>query len=345
MDSQLDQLLSSIGRPALCKSVLPTLLYCIADIAFALRTSHNVALAGAANAFGDDQLNVDVAAENLVRDALAKCLAVVAASSEEDPVERPVQHSQGQGQTAEAASSEQYTVAFDPLDGSSIIAPNWTVGTIIGIWDGASALHQPPAERQVAAVLGVYGPRTTAIVAIRVPGAEPACLEVGIGEQDFQFQVVRSRVRFADPPFTTRYFAPANLRAAAESPSYMRLITQYVERKYTLRYSGGLVPDVVHALVKGHGVYVSPVTAASRAKLRRLYELCPIALVVDCAGGKAIDPANGEEILNRPLESCDDRAGLVCGTADEVDEVKRELLGASLEHGSRAVAKTPGSAV
>lgn len=333
MDSQLDQLLSPVGRPALCKSVLPTLLYCIADIASTLRSAHNVALAGTANVFGDDQLNVDVAAENLVRDALAKCPAVVAASSEEDPVERPVQHSQdlGQGQTAEGVSSEQYTVAFDPLDGSSIIASNWTVGTIIGIWDGTSALHQPPAERQVAAILGVFGPRTTAIVALRVPGAEPVCFEVGIGEQDFQFPVIRSTVRFADPPFTTRYFAPANLRAAAESPSYMRLITQYVEKKYTLRYSGGLVPDVVHALVKGHGVYVSPVTAASRAKLRRLYELCPIALVVECAGGRAIDPVDGEEILFRPLESCDDRAGLVCGTADEVDEVKRKLLGASLE--------------
>ncbi|PNY29453.1 Sedoheptulose-1,7-bisphosphatase [Tolypocladium capitatum] len=331
MDRQLDQLLSSAGRPALCQSVLPALLGCIADIARTLRTSHTVALAGTANAFGDDQLNVDVAAEKLVRDALAKCPAVVAASSEEDPAERPVRHSRDAGQTAEEASSEQYTVAFDPLDGSSIIAPNWTVGTIVGIWDGASALRQPPAERQVAAVLGVYGPRTTAIVALRVPGAEAACLEVGIGDQDFRFHVIRSRVRFADPPFATRYFAPANLRAAAESPSYMRLITQYVGKKYTLRYSGGLVPDVVHALAKGHGVYVSPVTAASRAKLRRLYELCPIALVVECAGGRAIDPVDGEEILARPLEGCDDRAGLVCGTTDEVDEVKRELLGASLE--------------
>ena len=335
MDSQLEPLLSSIRRPALCESVLPTLLRCIADIASTLRSAHNVALAGTANAFGDDQLNVDVAAENLVRDALARCPAVVAASSEEDPVERPVEHARdpGQGQTAGEVASEQYTVAFDPLDGSSIIASNWTVGTIIGIWDGASALNQPPAEKQVAAVLGVFGPRTTAVVALRVPDSNPVCFEVEVGEQDLQFPVIRSSLRFADPPFTTRYFAPANLRAAAESPEYMRLITRYVEEKYTLRYSGGLVPDIVHALVKGHGVYISPVTAASRAKLRRLYELCPIALIVECAGGRAIDPIDGQEVLARPLESCDDRAGLICGTSDEVEEVKRALLGASLESG------------
>jgi sedoheptulose-bisphosphatase len=140
-------------------------------------------------------------------------------------------------------------------------------------------------------------------------------------------EFLRSNVRFADPPFKTRYFAPANLRAAAESEAYMRLITKYVQDKYTLRYSGGLVPDLVHALVKGHGVYVSPVTGASEAKLRRLYELFPIALVVECAGGKAIDPSDGEDILTRSLEHCDERAGLICGVTEEVDIAKKALLG------------------
>ncbi len=107
----------------------------------------------------------------------------------------------------------------------------------------------------------------------------------------------------------------------------MRLIAHYVREKYTLRYSGGLVPDVVHALVKGHGVYVSPVTDASQAKLRRLYELAPIALIVECAGGSAIDPVDGRKILERPIEDCDERAGLVCGTVEEVEFVRRYFMG------------------
>jgi sedoheptulose-bisphosphatase len=106
----------------------------------------------------------------------------------------------------------------------------------------------------------------------------------------------------------------------------MSLISYYIENRYNLRYSGGLVPDIVHALVKGHGVYMNPVTGTSKAKLRRLYELFPIALIMECAGGKAVDPANGEDILARPLQNCDERAGLICGTAEEVDIVKQKLL-------------------
>ncbi|KAJ6440849.1 sedoheptulose- -bisphosphatase protein [Purpureocillium lavendulum] len=325
MDIQFEQLLPALGaRQALCKSVLPELLGCIADIAYALRKSDHVALAGTANAFGDDQLNVDVVAENLLRASLSRCPAVATASSEEDPAERPV------NPATSPEPSEEYTVAFDPLDGSSIIGPNWTVGTIIGIWDGPSALRQPPAEKMVAAVLGVYGPRTTAFVAVRLPGFEPVCLEIAMGIDGVRSStIIRPAVRLAEPPFKTRYFAPANLRAAAECPSYMRLIAHFVNSKYTLRYSGGLVPDLVHALVKGHGVYVSPVTATSRAKLRRLYELCPVALVIECAGGRAIDPATGEDVLAQPLESCDDRAGLLCGTSSEVNLARDFLIGAS----------------
>lgn len=321
MNQHLENLLLPHGRTELCKSVLPALLDSISGIADSLCQAQHVSLAGTTNAFGDGQLNVDILAENILREALAKCPAVATASSEEEPVERAA----GDNKSTEAAStSEQYTVAFDPLDGSSIIAPNWTVGTIIGIWDGGSALNQNPATKQIASILGVYGPRTTAIIALNLPNGDRQCIEIGIGNPH---QIIRPDVRLAEPPFKTRYFAPANLRAAAENKKYMDLVTEYVSKKYTLRYSGGLVPDVVHALVKGHGVYVSPVTKASDAKLRRLYELFPIALVIESAGGKAIDPANGEDILARSVEDCDERAGLICGTAEEVKSVKRALLG------------------
>lgn len=104
----------------------------------------------------------------------------------------------------------------------------------------------------------------------------------------------------------------------------MHLIRHYMDHKYTLRYSGGLVPDVVHALAKGHSVYVSPVTPASGAKLRRLYELCPVALVVECAGGKAVDPASGQRILFQPVESATTEPAW-SSTAEEVGFVTREL--------------------
>lgn len=238
-------------------------------------------------------------------------------------MERPVQHDD---ESSTNETGEKYTVAFDPLDGSSIIAPNWSVGTIIGIWEGDSALSQLPSEKQVASILGIYGPRTTAIVAIRTPVTEAVCFEIGLSDDGVQSsEMIRASVRLASPPFKTRYFAPANLRAAADDEKYMKLVTHFIQSKYTLRYSGGLVPDVVHALVKGHGIYLSPVTAQSKAKLRKLFELFPIALIVESAGGKAIDPSTGKDILIGGIAECDERGGLVCGNAEDVDHARREL--------------------
>lgn len=319
LEAHLSSLLPT-ARPILRQKVLPQLLHSISEIASTLRNSATVSQVGTANAFGDDQLNVDVLAEDILRKTISECDAIVTASSEEDPVElsKPTP-------PTTSSSEEIYTLAFDPLDGSSIIAPNWSVGTIIGIWDGPSALHQRPETAQIAAMLGVFGPRTTALVALRIPDAcEATCFEVGYGTAGLQ--VVRANVQLTSPPFKTRYFAPANLRAAAEDAKYMALVSRFITEKYTLRYSGGLVPDVVHALVKGHGVYVSPVTKQSTAKLRRLYELAPVALIVECAGGDAIDAGTGRRILETEVRDTDERGGLICGTREDVEIVRKALL-------------------
>jgi len=320
LTSHLNSHVSS-SYPQLRDSVLPSLLSSIHAIAGHLRTSPSVTQVGTANAFGDDQLNVDVLAEEAIRKTIASCPAIVTASSEEDPIEKSALPSSEANKT-----KEQYTLAFDPLDGSSIIAPNWSVGTIVGIWDGPSALHQNPDEAQIASILGVLGPRTTAIVALRLPGSKSTCFEVGYSD-DGTMEVIRKDIKLSTPPFKTRYFAPANMRAAAESPAYLSLINSFITQKYTLRYSGGLVPDVVHALVKGHGVYISPVTAQSKAKLRRLYELAPIALILECAGGMALDSATGKRVLETSVEDTDERGGLICGNVEEVEAVKKALLG------------------
>ncbi len=331
-DSIHDHLQAVLGpvayeqRSALCTSVLPTIISTLADISKALRAAHSVVAVGSTNTFGDEQLNVDVAAEELVRAALARCPSVVTASSEEDPIERAVAHTVA----VPKQQREVYSAAFDPLDGSSIIGPGWAVGTIIGVWDGPSALRQAPRERQVASILASYGSRNTALVALRIPGATvPAvCFEVGLGDDSsVPAALTRPEVRYATTESAkARYFAPANLRAASESPAYMALVQHYITERYTLRYSGGLVPDVVHAMYKGHGLYVSPVTAGSKAKLRRLFELCPVAMVVECAGGKAVDAADGSDVLGRVVEDINETGALACGNASEVDFAIQRLL-------------------
>ncbi|KAI8297268.1 MFS transporter prlL [Colletotrichum sp. SAR11_240] len=324
---QLQSVIPQEARKSLRDEVIPAILGAVSDIAKTLHASQHVSLAGTANAFGDDQLNVDVASENVMRAAIAECPTIHTASSEEDPVEKPARTLTNGKANDTPGSSEEYTVAFDPLDGSSIIAPNWTVGTIVGIWDGRTAVGQSPREKQIAAVMGVIGPRTTAIVALRIPGAEAACFEIGFGQNGVEdCEIIRTVVKLADGPFKTRYFAPANLRHAADDERYGALITRFIQKKYTLRYCGGLVPDIVHALVKGHGVYVMPVTPGTLPKLRFLYELYPIALIMEVAGGKAIDPSDGKPLLDKVSVDCDGRAGLICGTAEEVDIAKAALL-------------------
>ncbi|KAL2138690.1 hypothetical protein VTI28DRAFT_6363 [Corynascus sepedonium] len=312
-------------REVLITSVIPTLLQSITGVAEALRASCHVAAAGTANTFGDDQLNVDVTADNVIREALTRCPSIVTASSEEDPVERPVQHSQ-----PSQAGDEQYTLAFDPLDGSSIISANWTVGTIMSLWDGPTALNQDPATKQVGAILGVLGPRTTAIIALRIQSSDqlPTCFEVALDPSNSNWHVTRPALTLTP---RARNFAPANLRSAAEpgNAAYMKLIADHyiASRRLTLRYAGGLVPDITHALVAGQGVYLNPVTANNPAKLRRLYELCPIALVIECAGGAALDPVSEERVLAREMRDCGEKGGLVCGSAEEVEEAVARLAG------------------
>lgn len=325
-DTGLDAYLRDIiptSRPAL-STVINQLLHAVGQSGDYLRDAASVTQSQTGNAFGDVQLNVDLATEELIRQALSRCPSVITASSEEDHVERTVEHAEVAG-SAEGLGDEKYTVAFDPLDGSSIIGANWTVGAIIGVWEGETALGQIPREKQVVSILGVYGPRTTAIVAVRLPGSKPVCFEVAATSKSTNLS--NKSVAFSEGPFKTRYFAPANLRSAADSPRYAALVNHYLMNKYTLRYSGGLVPDVVHALVKGHGVYISPVTETSKAKLRRLFELCPVAMIVECAGGRAVGSEDGEDILGKVISNTEETGGLICGNVEDVDFAIKSLLG------------------
>ncbi|KAK0661635.1 putative Sedoheptulose-1,7-bisphosphatase [Cercophora samala] len=310
-------------RDSLLSSVIPSLLKSVSEIAKDLQNSHHVSAAGTSNTFGDDQLNVDVQAEAHIRHAITSCPTIVTASSEEDPVERPVVHT-----TPSSSPREKYTLAFDPLDGSSIIPSNWTVGAIIGLWDGPSALNSPPATAQFLSILGVFGPRTTAIITIRLPSRPSICLEAAFDNLTSTWEVTRPVLSLSTPDPKTKYFSPANLRSASDIPQYASLVSEYIAQAYTLRYSGGLVPDIVHALIKGHGVYLSPVSDRHKAKLRRLYELCPIALVVECAGGKAVEFEKGQgvDILAREIKETDERGGIVCGSGEAVVEAVVKLF-------------------
>ena len=116
-----------------------------------------------------------------------------------------------------------------------------------------------------------------------------------------------------------KIFAPANMRAAQDLPGYKALLDHYMADKYTLRYSGGLVPDVYQQFTKNQGVFSNPTSEASPAKLRLAFEAAPFALLVEKAGGKTSDGVTGGSVLDVVITAVDQRTPLCIGSAKEVD--------------------------
>lgn len=250
---------------------------------------------GTQNSFGEDQLAMDVAAENILQSALKSCPFVAAFSSEElDHLE--VLREDG-----------KYSAYYDPLDGSSLVNVNMSVGTIIGIYEGAEVMGRT-ARDQVAALYAVYGPRTTLM------------LTTGNGVYEFilvdgAWEVSEETVQLKGDK---KYFAPGNLRACKLRQDYADLVQWYVQEQYTLRYSGGMVPDINHILKKGSGVFMYPgMPGAEDGKLRLLYECGPMAMLMEQAGGAA---TNGDAaILDIEISSLTQRSPIFIGQSDEVE--------------------------
>merc|ERR1712157_49511 len=116
-----------------------------------------------------------------------------------------------------------------------------------------------------------------------------------------------------------KIFSPANLRAAQDVPGYKKLVDHYMLDRYTLRYSGGLVPDVYQQFTKGQGIFTNPTSKSSPAKLRIAFEAAPFGLLVEKAGGKTSDGVTGGSILDVKIEAVDQRTPLCIGSANEVD--------------------------
>ena len=105
-------------------------------------------------------------------------------------------------------------------------------------------------------------------------------------------------------------FAPGNLRATQDNTKYGDLVNYWIKNKYTLRYSGGLVPDVYHILIKGQGVLANASSRSAKAKLRLLFEAAPIALIVEAGGGQscvcsseAEEPMDPVSLLDVPISN------------------------------------------
>merc|ERR1719217_1896377 len=117
------------------------------------------------------------------------------------------------------------------------------------------------------------------------------------------------------------------MRAAKEVDGYRKLIDHYMDKKFTLRYTGGLVPDVYQQFTKEQGVCSNPTSEGSPAKLRLAFEAAPFGLLVEKAGGKTSDGVTGGSILDVQINAVDQRTPLCIGSANEVDRFNATVLG------------------
>ena len=315
----LDKVLNAKCKDEGVRKVIVEMLDACGEITEALRSAL-VTVEGSANTFGDAQLSVDVIADEIMWEVAKGCEVVAYGASEEEP------------EIVKCNPKGEYTICWDPLDGSSIVDNNWAVGTIIGVWGsksgkGDDGLLGATGRDQVTSLVALYGPRTTVAVALDdgVYEFSYGCTPEGCMLEDGTYEpwiCSRAKIEVAKD---CRIFSPANLRAAKEVAGYKRLVEHYMDDKYTLRYSGGLVPDIYQQFTKNQGVFANPTSDSSPAKLRLAFEAAPFGLLVEKAGGKTSDGVTGGSILDVEITAVDQRTALCIGSANEVDRFNEYL--------------------
>lgn len=270
----------------------------------AVRTG-DLGVAGTSNLYGEEQLALDVLSDRILRKRLMYSGVVCNIASEEmDEIFQVTSNPLG-----------MFSVAYDPLDGSSLVDVNLAVGTIVGIYQGDNLLQ--PGRNMVGAMYILYGPRVSMVYS------------VGKGVYEFtmnhlmEFTLTREKVQMKP---SGDIYSPGGLRKkyTPENEAYIR----YLEDKGSkLRYSGGFVPDINQILMKGKGIFMYPaLTDSPNGKLRLLFELNPMAYLIEQAGGAA---TNGcMPILDMVPEGLDQRAPIYIGCKEDVAKATEFLNGA-----------------
>lgn len=312
MEKTFVNFLEASGLDASLQSVLNEIVNVFPQVAKALKTSQ-LGYADTQNVYGEQQLKLDVYTNKLFVDALQKNEHVSSLASEE--LEEEI---------AGKAGEDGFSVGFDPLDGSSLVDVNLAVGSIFGVYKGKGFIGRKGSE-QVAALIAVYGPRLTFMISV---GGE--VLEFSYNDEQKEF-VQSGVIAVAEEK---KMFAPGNLRACSSEEWYVKLLEFWVRNEYTLRYSGGMVPDVNQILRKGGGVFTYPgYQEKPDGKLRLLYECAPMAYLMEKAGGAAMYGKVGEKgvageagqvakgrILDLPLQKLDQKTPIFLGSKKEVEK-------------------------
>ena len=273
--------------------------------------------AGEENIQGEDQQKLDVYANEVFIKNLVNREIVCGIASEEEDDFIAIQGNNKKNEN-------KYVVLMDPLDGSSNIDVNVSVGTIFSIYRRITPVGTPvtiedflqPGKNQVAAGYIVYG-TSTMIVYSTGHGVNGFTLNPAIGT----YYLSHPNMQFPDKGFIYSVNEGNYVHFPKGVKEYIKYCQEEEDdRPYTSRYIGSLVSDFHRNMIKG-GIYFYPSTSKSpKGKLRLLYECNPMAFLAERAGGKASDGFN--RILDIKPTELHQRVPFFCGNKDMVETLE-----------------------
>lgn len=250
------------------------------------------------NSTGDTQLKLDIASDIIIEDIFKDVSSIKQIVSEE------------QDEIKTINENGEYLIAYDPLDGSSLVDVNLSVGSIYGIYK-----NDFTGDNIIASVYVVFGPRVEMVVC----DSESVKLYIMAENGDFEYikDIKMETKGILNSPGSTQQ---------CWYPHHKQMIKEMFEDDYVLSYSGGMVPDLHHILLRGGGLFSYPgASDKPKGKLRQLFEVFPFALTFETAGGYAIDGQN--RVLEAKTTHIHDTLPCFFGSKSEIERVKKAYNG------------------
>lgn len=223
------------------------------------------------NNTGDTQLKFDILSDQIITNTLKECPNIKALISEEKQEELTINE------------KAEYIIAYDPLDGSSLMDVNFAIGSIFAIYE-----QKADAKNLKAAIYSIYGPRVELVICEDLPKLYRL-------DQNNHFVFIQE--------LHMQEKGKINATGASQkfwSNKHKNFIQELFNEGYRLRYSGAMVSDIHQILIKKGGLFSYPATEdAPNGKLRAFFEIFPLAFIIEKAGGLT---SNGDNTSLLELE-------------------------------------------
>ncbi|MGL2553045.1 class 1 fructose-bisphosphatase [Helicobacter pylori] len=245
------------------------------------------------NSSGDTPIKADLALDKFLEENFLSLENIKSVFSEEK--ETPVTKENG-----------SYLIAYDPLDGSSVMEANFLVGTIIGVYE-----KDYKAQNLVASLYVVFGHKIELVVAL---------------EEVYRYAFYQNKFHFIE---TIVLENKGKIIASGGNQKDFSLglkkaLEGFFAENYRLRYSGSMVADVHHVLIKKGGMFSYP-----QKKLRKLFEVFPLALMVEKAKGEAFyfDKGVKKRLLEQSVENYHEKSECYLASQHEAQILEKYLKG------------------